>query len=578
MAVPMLVADASAVRDTEARITLAEALVRSLSDLGVRDAYGISGGAIAALWHAMAASPWQVCHFRHESGAAFAATEASLATGRPVVVYTTTGPGLTNALTGLLAARGEGARVILVSGYTASAGHGRHAIQETSPFTMPAEFHAAGSLFHQATVLDAPGALPALMRRLANGLARPQGWVAHIALPTAQQAAPTAPPLPVPRRAPVAAVPEPALLDAAGAALRDAPFAVWIGHGARGAAREVRAFIERTGAPIFCTPRAKGIVPEMHPQFIGVSGMGGHDGVAAWVQAHAERILVLGTRLGEASSLWDARYAVRRGFVHVDVDPQVPCAAYPDAPTLAVSADVGAFLRAVLVRWPAAARVVLPSRPPPPSAPSLAASDRVRPEFLMQAIQRRVVDAGDAIVLAESGHSFIWATRCLRFATPGRYRVSTGVGAMGHAACGVVGAALASGRRAVAIVGDGSMLMNNELHSAVKYGARAVWIVLNDGRYGMCHQGMQALGLGADALFPEVDFAALARALGAQGLRVAAEDGLDAVLDAALQAAGPCVVDVLVDPAARAPTAARNRGLARLLADGGDAEPSFPPR
>jgi thiamine pyrophosphate-dependent acetolactate synthase large subunit-like protein len=245
---------------------------------------------------------------------------------------------------------------------------------------------------------------------------------------------------------------------------------------------------------------------------------------------------------------------------------------------LRVVGDVGALLRALLAaprsmpraRWPCAPPMLAPSTP--------VRSPRVRPEALMDAIQRQVVDASDAILLAESGNAFVWTTHRLRFATPGRYRVSTSFGAMGHAVAGVVGAALADGarRRAVAVVGDGAMLMHNEINTAVKHGARAVWIVLNDGRYGMCAQGMQTLGLHADADFPAVDFAAFARAQGARGLRVQGEDELDAALAQAMAADGPVVVDVLVDLQARAPAGSRNRGLARQLAGAG--EVSFPTR
>ena len=141
---------------------------------------------------------------------------------------------------------------------------------------------------------------------------------------------------------------------------------------------------------------------------------------------------------------------------------------------------------------------------------------------------------------------------------------------MGHAACGVVGAALASGRRAVAIVGDGSMLMHNEINTAVKYGAQASWIVLNDARYGMCAQGMQTLGLEADADFPAVDFVAFARAQGGDGVRVTRESELDEACRRALGAGRPFVVDVVIDRDAVAPAGARNRVLARQLADSVD--------
>ncbi|HEX5683774.1 MAG TPA: thiamine pyrophosphate-binding protein, partial [Ideonella sp.] len=486
--------------------TLAAVLVEGLLQLGVRQAFGVSGGAMATLWHAMSASRLQVCHFRHESGAAFAAAEAHFVTGRPVLVFTTTGPGLTNALTGLLAARGEGAKVILLSACSSAASRGRFAIQETSPSTMPQSLYDSGPLFHFARVLEDSSSLPGLMHQLVQGLARRGGFMAHIALPTAVQAMPTE----VPFRlfalgdalsAEAPDVPTPAMLHACQQALADGPFALWLGFGARGAAREVRAFAERTGAAVFCTPRGKGVLPEAHPQFIGVSGMGGHESVAAWVATHRPaRILVLGSRLGEASSLFDPRFVPRRGFVHVDVNPEVPGVAYPDAATLPIAADVGALLRGLLASLPAgrhvsgATRPTLTCSPPTIVATTLVRSDCVRPEVLMDAIQCQVVDATEATLFAESGHAFIWATHRLRFATPGRYRVSTGFGAMGHATTGVVGAALASnagpGCRAVALVGDGSMLMHNEINTAVKYAAPAVWIVLNDGRYGMCCQGM----------------------------------------------------------------------------------------
>jgi thiamine pyrophosphate-dependent acetolactate synthase large subunit-like protein len=571
--------------------TLAAALVDGLLQLGARQAFGVSGGAMATLWHAMSASRLQVCHFHHESGAAFAAAEAHFVTQRPVLVFTTTGPGLTNALTGLLAARGEGAKVILLSACSSASSRGRFSIQETSPLTMPQGLYTCGPLFHFARELEDPSELPDVMRQLTQGLAQPGGFIAHIALPTAVQAMPavSAFTLPGPIDAPVA--PTRAALQACQDALADEPFAIWLGFGARYAAREVKAFAERTGAAVFCTPRGKGILPETHRQFIGVTGMGGHDSVACWLSEHRPaRILVLGSRLGEASSLFDPRFMPRRGFVHVDIDPDVAGVAYPDAPTLPIRADVGTLLRELLAIWPvdSAAHQVLTRTPPGVAATTTGPRPGlVRPEILMDAVQRQVVDATDATVLAESGHSFIWATHRLRFATPGRYRVSTGFGAMGHATTGVVGAALArsldanssAGCRAVAIVGDGSMLMHSEINTAVKYAAPAVWIVLNDGRYGMCCQGMQTLGLHADALFPAVDFVALARAQGADGVRVRGEHELEGALWQAMQANGPFVVDVLIDEQARAPSGGRNRGLARQLADAGTTvDISFPSR
>ena len=84
--------------DASATTTFAVAFAEALEDLGVRHAFGVSGGAISFFWSALGGTGIEVTHFRHESGAAFAACEASIASGAPVVVFVTTGPGLTNVL------------------------------------------------------------------------------------------------------------------------------------------------------------------------------------------------------------------------------------------------------------------------------------------------------------------------------------------------------------------------------------------------------------------------------------------------------------------------------------------------
>ena len=555
--------------------TVAEGLVQSLKEMGVVNAFGVCGGAQALLWAALSRR-LDVLHFRHEAGAAFAAAEAHLADGIPVVVFTTTGPGITNALTGLLAARTEGAKVVLVSAYASAPQRGRGGIQETSGYTMPTTgLFEAGAWFDDAVILESPDQLPQVLRRIEAGFSRPGGYVAHVSIPNAVQGAPLARPLP-----PVARLTDgaggrfarPGVNHAAVAhcvtLLAAEPFAIWIGFGARSASAALRAFVDKTGAPVMCSPRAKGVLPEDHPLFVGVTGMGGHaDATAAFMRTHApRRMLVLGTRLGEPTSFWNNALVPPDGFIHVDVDPRVPGVAFPQAKTLAVQADARDFLEALLAAWPAGT----PQRPTPelarahpaPGGDGHAASRRVRPAVLMGAIQRAIVDVGDAVVLAESGNAFTWATHFLRFPQPGRYRVSTNVGSMGHVATGVIGAAIARGS-AVAIVGDGAMLMNSEVNTAAKRQVRAVWIVLNDGRYNMCHQGMAALGMSgvADAAFPPVDFAAQAKALGADGMRVEREDALEAALQTALLASGPYVLDVLIDADQHAPTRGRNEGL-----------------
>ena len=549
--------------------TVVSALVQMLARLGVKDTFGVSGGAMAALWDALSSSALGVYHFRHETGAAFAGIEACFASGRPTVLFTTTGPGLTNALTGILAAREERARMIVLSPYTSASSRGRFPIQETSRATLPPSLYESGRPFHFAAIIDAPGQLAPLERVLAAGLARPDGFVAHLALDTAAQRAPVETPqilsLPPSARA---QTPPPGQLAACIEALSAGPFAIWAGYGARDAAAEVAALARLARAPVMCSPRGKGIFPEDDPLFVGVTGLAGHESVMHYLEAwKPRRLLVLGSRLGESTSFWDRRFIAPEGFSHVDVDPSVPGAAFPGAPSLAAVGDVGATLRAVLAEIRPSGRGPMADVPHPRIEPAPPRGEGpVRPEALMDALQERVVERSDATVLSESGNSFLWTTHRLRFSAPRRYRISNNVGAMGHAAAGVVGAALAAGRRAVAVVGDGALLMTNEINSAVKFGARAVWVVLNDGRYGMCAQGMDALGLAADAEFPPVDFAAFARAQGADAIRVDRETQMHAALEEAMAADGPFVVDVRIDPRCKAPASLRNAALAGKLA------------
>ncbi|MBW4668937.1 MAG: scytonemin biosynthesis protein ScyA [Cyanomargarita calcarea GSE-NOS-MK-12-04C] len=547
-------------------LTVADAIAQMLEMLGIRNAFGVAGGAMASVWGALSNSEIQVLNFRHESGAAFAAAEAYFASNNPTVVFTTAGPGITNALTGLFAARGEGAKVIFLSACTSAAQRGKWAIQETSTNTLPSDgIFTSGTLFNYAITVESGAQLPQIFRKLALGLSQPGGFVAHLSVPTAIQTSlmDSIPQLGV--AYPTLAPCEQAIAKSI-ELLSEGPFAIWVGFGARNAANEILEFAEKTGAAVMCSPRGKGIFPENHPQFVGVTGLGGHGSVMTYMQEQTPlRTLVLGTRLGEPTSFWSPAMVPSGGFVHVDCDPEVPGVAYPSSETYPVQSDIKAYLQALLKHlpqdFPASTALNLPR--PEREAVQPAVNSLVRPEILMEAIQKVIVEGSDAVVMAECGNSFTWSTHLLSFADTNRYRVSTGVGAMGHAVTGVVGAAHARNGKAVAIVGDGAMLMNNEISTAVKYQIPAVWIVLNDSRYNMCHQGMKMLGMtGADATMPETDFVMIASAMGATGIRVERESDLEAVLSKAIASDIPFVIDVMIDPDRPAPSKGRNQGLA----------------
>jgi acetolactate synthase I/II/III large subunit len=544
----------------------AEALVQTLAALGVEHAFGIFGGGIAPFCEALSRSSIRLLHFRHEAGAAFAAIESSLASGKLTVVVATTGPGLTNLYTGMVAARSEGAKVLFVSGGTSAAQRGRMAFQETRAYSgATSSLFSQGPLFHYAAMVEDAAELEVVAARLQTGSQQPSGFVAHLGFPLSTQIAElrdvkasrlTSGPPPTCHRAQIAECAE---------LLSREPFVIWAGFGARHAAPAIRELASRTGAPVMCTPRGKGIMPETDPSYLGVTGLGGHANVERYLRgARPARALVLGSRLGEMSSFWSSGLVPEMGLIHVDLDHEVFASAFPGVETRGVQAEVGAFVEALLEAWPEHAACARPSVTAlSPQRPLAArAAGPVRPSFLMSRVQRHVVEDTDAIVLTEAGNAFALGSHYLRFMDPNRYRVSTAFGSMGQAAAGVLGASLGSRGRAVAILGDGAMLMQNEINTAATYGIDAVWIVLNDARYGMIAQGMEAIGWEPfETDFSRADFVAIARGMGADGVRVQLESEVDAALERALRARGPFIVDVDIDRAEVAPAIGRNKSF-----------------
>jgi acetolactate synthase-1/2/3 large subunit len=542
--------------------TVSDALIDELVEMGAQFAFGIIGGAIVPFYEALQRSPLQVVNFRHENGATYAALEAALALDVPAIAFATTGPGLTNALTGAIAARWEGAKLLLISGYSGGARRGRFCLQESNGHALSPNLYTSGDLFDYAVAIEHEDELPTVLRALARGFASSRGFVAHVAMPLAMQA----------RSAPASALtlsalevaPSDATMDEVLARLRE-PFAIWVGHGARHASAQIRELIEHTNAPVLATPRAKGIVSEWDPRYLGVSGAFGSDpDLSARMQAAGvEHLLVLGSRLGEVSSAYQSELIPRGGLIHVDLDPNVPGSAFPQAETLAVQADIGQFVARLLRGIERRPR---PVRTPPRALPERlspsGAGLRVRPQYLMQCVQDRVVEGSNSVIMAESGNAFAWTTRHLRFADPHRYRQAGLFCPMGHVSAGALGVALATERRAVAIVGDGAFLMQNEISTAVQVGADVTWIVLNDARYGMVDQGLRSFGHSNPGMgIPPVDFVMLASALGARGARVEREAQLLPMLERAMRARGPFVLDVIIDPDQRAPFGARLRSI-----------------
>ncbi|HEX4345440.1 MAG TPA: thiamine pyrophosphate-binding protein [Solirubrobacteraceae bacterium] len=551
----------------EAHPTVAEYVVELLWDLGVRHAFGVTGREIAAVWQALFQSdetehPIVTIHARHENGAGYAAVGAWHQSGCPSAMFVTTAPGLTNAMTSLETARAVGAKIVLLSPLTAACARGRLGIQDTGPrgFDSP-DRYSEGRLFDLVATIASVDELRTVTGHLSAGMARAQqGFMAHVAIATDVQNTPTE----GKRGVPVHRVPAPGatpeLIDEIVRLLAAEPFAVWVGAGARHHAEAIRRLLDLTGAPAMSSPRGLGVVGK-HPQFIGVTGNGGHASVFARLKAApVARTLVLGSGLGMATTGGRPELIPPAGFIHVDLDSRVFAKAHPEVETLAVQAEIGAVLDGLLARSGDLVR-----REPAPRTSRLArltlVPDRqrpVHPAALMAAIQRVVVNETDMPVLADAASAMFWGARYLEFDEPGRWWVENRWGAMGNAAGAVIGMAVSRGGPALAIVGDAAMHMQDELNTAAQYGIRAIWVVLNDSGMGIVREGTRIWEWPRhEADFPETDFAAVAAAKGVTGVRVTSEEDLDRALREAVDATGPVLVDIIVDRDVAPPIEAR---------------------
>ena len=414
-------------------MNVSDFVVEQLHSMGVRRAFGIVGGGIAYFYNSIIKSAIKLHQFRHESGAGFAATEAYFSEGKPTVVFTTTGPGLLNALTGICAAKWEGAKVVMLSAASSPDQRGKWPIQETSHFTYPCSgLLSGGVLFDLSVQVESPEELAVIFHRLAAGLSGPGGFIARISLPTSIQTASIEVDStqwqqdygPAP-----AICASPSMIEQCAARLRDETFAIWLGYGAVNDTELCIRLARMTGARVFSSCRAKGIFPENDPLYLGVTGIGGHESVIDYmVNERPDWVLVLGSRLGEATSFWDHRMLPGQGFIQVDIDREVLGSAFPQCQTVAIQSEIALFLQMLMDRlepsWFESRKIasvtnytmVNTARSSSPEAS--ASSARVSPLRLMSTIQKEIVDGSDALIMSECGNAFLWTNHTFVFLSP----------------------------------------------------------------------------------------------------------------------------------------------------------------
>jgi acetolactate synthase-1/2/3 large subunit len=353
------------------------------------------------------------------------------------------------------------------------------------------------------------------------------------------------------------------------------------GHGAvlSEVAPELRRLVDLLNLPVATTANGKGIIPADHPLSLGAVGRNGSY-MANEACRSCDVLLALGVKFDDRqSSAWIPGYTFNippTKLIHVEIDPDEMARNYP--PTLGILGDVKAFLKELLKLaetkvkkdkkrnktwldeiqnwrkgWEEFNRPNLNSTVVP-----------IRPERLVRDI--REVMPRDAILISDVGEHHNWLLQFYDVYEPGGMLQSWGFASMGFGVCGVLGAKLAApGKVCVSVCGDGGFMMTPHiLCTAVEYDIPAVWIVWNNYGWNVIRHQANGAWPGREIVtsfkrdetgeFYNPDFAALAKACGADGAKVGKPGDFKEVFHQAIKSNKPFVIDVVVDRNAKAPS------------------------
>ena len=528
-------------------MNVAQLVVACLENEGVRHVFALPGEETLALGLALEDSPkiTQVV-VRHEQGAAFMADVAGRLSSYPGVCLATLGPGATNLLTGVADATLDGAPLVALTGQAGLERVHKRSHQYVDVLGMFAPVVKWGAR------IEVPDGAPEVIRtafRVAR-LERPAAT--HVELPEdVAEHETAAEPIPV-RRTRYAAARDDAI-QAAASAINDAtrPI-VLVGNGVlrrdaagHGTVAALRAFVDRTHLPTTHTFMAKGAVDDRDAAALPAVGLqrSGADLAALPELAQADVVVCVGYDLIEwAPGLWNPKGDKR--VVHVDSRPAEIDASYIVATEVVGEvADSLAALAPLVTPRPRASRRPVELR---------VAGDGAFPLWPRRVVADLRAALGDEdIVISDVGAHKVWLSRLYPAYAPNTVVVANGFAPMGIALPGAIAAKLVKpDRKVVAFSGDGGFLMNvQELETAKRLGASIVCVVLVDGRYGVIEANQQRrFGRSGGVEFGNPDFVQLARSFGVRGEAVGSAAVLLPALRRALDADGPAVIAVPIDP------------------------------
>lgn len=548
------------------RMSGAQAVVRSLEELGVTDVFGLPGGAILPVYDPLMDST-KIRHIlvRHEQGAGHAAEGYASASGKVGVCIATSGPGATNLVTAIADAHMDSVPMLAITGQVFSTLMGTDAFQEADivGITMPITKHS----FLVKDASEIPGALAAAYHIASTG--RPGPVLVDITKDAQQSDLDFVwgEMAELPGYRPVSKANSKQIQAAAELIASSRKPVFYVGGGIiRGkASKELKDLAELVGAPLVTTLMARGAFPDSHEQHLGMPGMHGTVPAVLALQ-EADLLIALGTRFDDRVTGRAELFAPVAKVIHADIDPaEISKIRVADVPIVGDIRDVMTDLSTAvsLVKrnvgfadhsewWDHLNKL----REQFPLGFQPTSDGLLSPEHVISRIGE--ITGPEGIYAAGVGQHQMWAAQFIKYERPNAWLNSGGAGTMGYSVPAAMGAKVAEPDRDVwSIDGDGCFQMTNqELATCAINNIPIKVAIINNSSLGMVRQ-WQTLFYGqryshtdlntghGSAQIP--DFVKLAEAYGCMAIRVEREDQIDDAIKLALETNDrPVVIDFVV--------------------------------
>ena len=534
-------------------------LVECLVHQGVKHAFGVPGESFLAVLDGFHAYRDEIQFIinRQEGGAAFMAEAHGKLTNRPGVCFVTRGPGATNASIGVHTAFQDSTPMLLFVGDVASDSRDREVFQEVNYLSF---FGPSTKGFAKLVErIDDPRRIPEYVARAFATAMNGRPGPVVLVLPE-DMLTQTVDVAPLARVEPVQAWSDPGSLRTLREMLLQAerPLVIAGGSGwTPQSAQALQRFAENWKLPVGNAFRFQDTFDNFHPLYAGDVGIGINPKLAVRVR-EADLILAIGPRLGEMTTggytLLEAPRPKQK-LVHIHASAEELNRVYQA--DLAINATMNAAARSlevltapVQVAWEAWAEAC--------HADYIA---NLQPQSLPGAIDMPAIVAllqkhlpVDAVLTNGAGNFASWVHRFYQhhgLAKGFKTQLAPTNGAMGYGVPAGIGAAIATGRMAFTIAGDGDFLMNGqELATATQYGAKSLVVLLNNGMFGTIrmHQEREYPQNVSGTQLKNPDFVKLAQAYGYAGVRITKTEEFEAQLLAALERPEGTLIEVMLDP------------------------------